>query len=215
MSISFLQLLLGIMFLTVVFLHLTKKNFLAVIMYSIQSLMITIFFLNSFLETNNFYLFLVVLLSLIIKVILAPVFFTRLIKKHSLTFSVNTYLNTPLTLIIIAALTFIAYSQRFVPLTSIIPANQALLSLALSTIFLSLFLIINRKGALSQIFGILSLENSIVVFVIFAGLEQSPGLQIGIIFNIFTLIMIATVFMSMIYEHFGSHDVTIMKNLKD
>lgn len=215
MSISFLQLLLGILFLTVVFLHLTKKNFLAVIIYSIQSFIVTLFFLNSFLETNNFYLFLVVLFSLIIKVILAPIFFTRLIKKYTLTFSVSTYFNTPLTLIIIAILTFIAYSEKLTPLTSIVIANQILLSLALSAIFLSLFLIINRKGALSQVFSVLSLENSIVTFAIFANLEQSPGLQVGIIFNIFVLVVITSVFMSMIYKHFTSHDVTIMKNLKD
>jgi hydrogenase-4 membrane subunit HyfE len=215
MNILFLQFLLGILFLTVIFLHLAKKNFTAAIAYGIQSLMICIIFLNSFFETGNIYIYIVVLFTLVIKVILAPLFFIRLIKKHALSFSVSTYLNTPLTLIIIAVLTFIAHSQKFVPLTSIFPAHQALLSLALSSIFLSLFLIINRKGVISQILGILSLENSIVAFIVFAGLEQSPGLQIGVIFNLFVWIVITTVFASMIYEHFGSHDVTSMKNLTD
>ena len=81
--------------------------------------------------------------------------------------------------------------------------------------FLSLFLIINRKSALSQIVGILSLENSIVAFAIFAGLEQSLSLQIGILFDISVWLIIATVFMSMMYTHFGSLDVTDMKKLKD
>lgn len=215
MSISFLQFLLGVIFLTVVFLHLTKKNLLATIAYEIQSFAIMLILLNSFLETKNFYLLIIVLLVLIIKVILAPLFFVNFIKKHSLSFSVSTYFNTPLTLIIIAILTFIAYSQKFTPLTNIIPANQPLLSIALSFIFLSLFLIINCKGALSQILGILSLENSIVAFIVFAGLEQSPSLQIGVIFNIFIWIIIATTFMSMLYKHFESQDVTSMKNLKD
>jgi len=68
---------------------------------------------------------------------------------------------------------------------------------------------------LSQIIGILSLENTIVAFTIFAGLEQSASLQIGIIFDIFVWLIIATVFVSMIYKHFGSLDVTSMKTLKD
>lgn len=215
MNILFLQFLVGIIFLTLVFLHLTKKNFLATIAYSLQSLAITIILFNSFLETDNFYLLLVVLLSLIIKVIVAPIFFTNLIKKHALAFSVSTYLSTPLTLIIISILTFIAYSNKFLPLTSIIPSNQVLLSIALSAIFMSLFLIINRKGALSQIIGILSLENSILSFIIFAGLEQSPGLQMGVIFNMFIWIIIASVFISMLYKHFGTLNVASMKNLKD
>lgn len=215
MNILSLQFLLEIFFLTVIFLHLTKKNFAAVIAYSVQSLIVGILFFNAFLETGNVYTCIMVLLTLIVKVVLAPLFLTRLIKKHSLSFSVSTYLNTPLMLIIIAALTIVAHSHVFAALTTIIPAHQALLSLALSSLLLSLFLIVNRRGVLSQILGMLSLENSIVAFIIFAGLEQSPSLQIGVIFNIFVWTMIATVFASMIYEHFGSHDVTSMKHLKD
>lgn len=214
MNQIFLQFLLGIMFLTIVFLHLSKKNFSASIAYGIQSLVIVLFFLNSFFETNNLVILLVVFLMLIVKVILAPLFFIRLIKKNALAFSVSTYLNTPLTIISIAILTFIAHYQKFSPLTSIVPANQDSLSLALSAMFLSLFLIINRKGALSQILGVLSLENSIVAFVIFAGLEQNPALQIGIMFNIGIWILIATIFMSMILKHFGTLNVSSMNNLK-
>lgn len=215
MNILFLQFLLGVMFLTLVFLHLTKKNFAATLAYGIQSFAIMLFFVNSFLENYNPYLFFVALLILVVKIILAPIFFVRLIRKHALTFSVSTYLNTPLTLIVIAALTFIAYSSKLTPLTGIIPAHQVLLSLALSAAFLSIFLIINRKGVFSQILGVLSLENSVVAFAIFAGLEQSPSLQLGVIFNVFIWVIISVVFASMIYEHFGSHDVTLMKKLKD
>jgi len=215
MNILFLQFLLDIFFLTIVFLHITKKNFLVAIAYGVQSFVVLLILLNSFWETHNYYLLIVIVLTLVIKIILAPLFFIRLIKKHALIFSVNTYLNIPLTLISIAALTFMAHSQKFLPLTNIVPANQAILALALSSIFLSLFLIINRKGALSQIISILSLENSIIAFIIFAGLEQSPALQIGVIFNVFVWIAIASVFVSMIYQHFGTLNVTSMKNLTD
>jgi len=76
--------------------------------------------------------------------------------------------------------------------------GRNLLLLSVATIMISLFLIINRKGALSQMLGILSLENGIVSFALFAGLEQNPGLQLGITFNILIWIIIATVFISMI-----------------
>ncbi len=215
MSILFLQFLLDIMFLTLVFMHLTKKNSGVVFAYFIQSLIIVIILLNSFFETRSIYVLFIVLLTLVVKLILAPLFFRRLIKKHTFTFSIKSNLNTPFTLVIIVILASIAHSQKLALLTHILPANQVLLSLALSAMFLSLFLIVNNKGALSQAVGILSLENSIVAFIIFAGLEQSPGLQAGITFNIFVWTVVATVFMSMIYKHFGSYDVTNMKKLKD
>jgi hydrogenase-4 component E len=59
------------------------------------------------------------------------------------------------------------------------------------------------------------LENAIVSFATLAGLEQSPGLQIGIMFDIGVWIMIATIFVSMIYRQFGSLDVASMQHLKE
>jgi len=211
----YLQLLLQIVFLTAVFLHITKKNFGAVLAYSIQSLMIVLLLLNSFLETQNTSLLWIMFIVLVVKVILAPLFFIKLIRKNELIFSAATYLNTPLTLVVLAVLTAMAHSYKFAPLTGIIPVNTGLLSLAFSTMLLSLFLIINRKSALSQIIGILSLENSIVAFAIFAGLEQSFALQMGILFDISIWLIIATSFMAMVYRHFGSLDATLMKKLTD
>jgi len=215
MNILTLQFLLGIIIGTIILLHIAKKNLVAILAYSIQSLLITIILFDSFLKTGNVLLFFVILIIFIVKVVLAPIFFIKLIKKYALVFSVDAYLGTPITLIVITIIIFITNSQKFLPLSNILPDNKILLSLTLSSIFLSLFLIINRKEALSQIIGILSLENSIVAFSIFAGLEQSPALQLGIIFNIFIWIIIAVVFMSMIYKHFGSLNVSYIKNLKD
>lgn len=215
MNIVVLQFLLQIIFLTIVFLHLSKKNLDAVVAYAIQSFAIVVLLLNSFFETANTSLLLIALLVFVVKVILAPGFFTKLIKKNGLILSASTYLSTPLTLAVLAILTAMAHSYTFLPITNIVPANEALLSLALSMMFLSLFLIVNRKSALSQIIGILSLENSIVAFAIFAGLEQSLTLQVGILFDISVWLIIATMFVSMIYQHFGSLDVTGMKKLKD
>lgn len=215
MNILILHFLLEVIFLTIVFSHITKKNVGVIFSYGIQSLAVVVLLFNSYLDTGHLILLLVAVFALVVKVILAPTFLIRLVQKHELTFSVSTYLNTPFTLIVIALLTFMAYSEKFSPLTNIMPENHILLTLALSAIFLSFFLIVNKKGVISQIVGILSLENSIVAFAVFAGLEQSPGLQIGIIFNIFIWSAIAIVFVSMIYKHFGSLDTTSMENLKD
>lgn len=209
------QFLLSLFFITIVFFHIGKKNFGLAIAYGIQSFVIVLLLVNSFFETGVVSLLFIALLILVVKVILAPAFIIQLIKKHELKFLVSTYANMPLTLIIVAVLTAVAHSSIFAPLVTIIPANKELLSLSLSALFVSLFLTVNRKGALSQIIGILSLENSIVAFSFFAGLEQSPALQIGIIFDISVWIVIAAVFISMIYKHFGSLDVTEMSHLTD
>lgn len=215
MSILILHFLLEIMFLTIIFLHVTKKNIGAVVAYGVQSFAVVLILFNSYLEFGHLDLLFVAILALIVKVILVPTFLIRLINKHNLTFSISTYLNTPLTFIVLVFLIFISYSDKFLPLTNIVHSHNELLMLALSMIFISIFLIVNRKGVISQMVGILSLENSILAFAIFAGLEQSTSLQIGILFDIFIWSVIAMVFVSMIYKHFGSLDTSSMENLKD
>jgi hydrogenase-4 component E len=195
--------------------HLTKKNDSAAIAYGVQSLAVVAIMFGSFLETRNVSLLIVILMTLAAKVFLAPIFLIKFIKKHKLAFSANTYLGAPFTLIIVAVLAVIANSYKLEPLTAIVAGHKTCLSLALASMFVSLFLIVNHKEAISQILGVLSLENSIVAFAIFAGLEQSASLQLGIIFDICVWFVIAVAFMSMIYKYFGSLDVTSMKDLKE
>lgn len=214
MDIIVHQFLPAIIFLVALFFHTTKKNFDIAIAYGVQSLAVVLILFSTFFTTRSLPSLFIVLLVVAIKVIVAPRFFITLIKKHGLKFSATTYLNFPLTLIVIAVLTALAHSRIFLPLTTL-TSNTEALSLALAVIFSSLFLMINRKGALSQMIGILSLENGIVAFALFSGLEQSATLQTGILFDIAIWIVIATVFASMIYEHFGSLNVTVMRNLKE
>lgn len=207
--------LLTIFFLSLVFLLTAKKNVGVAAMYAIQSFVIVLLTFGLFLETGSIALLVMVFLTFVVKVILAPLFLVRLIRKHQLTFSVNTYLNTSLTLVVVAILAVLAHSRLFLPLTDLVPANADVLFLALLSILTSLFLIINRRGAFSQVIGVLSLENSIVAFGMLAGLEQSLGLQVGMMFEILVWFIIATAFVSMIYRHFGSLDVTTMTHLQD
>ncbi len=204
-----------VIFAATVFLHLTKKNASAVRLYIAQSAAISLLLLLPAFDESSPLLVIAIVATITVKLFVAPYFFFGLIKKHRLKFSVSTYLNTPITVLIIAALVAFTRTAVFRPLTQLAAEGGSLLLLSVATIMISLFLIINRKGALSQMLGILSLENGIVSFALFAGLEQNPGLQLGITFNILIWIIIATVFISMIYRQFGSLDVTTMKELTE
>jgi len=204
-----------VMFLTAVFMHLIHKSSLLISLYRLQSLIISIFIFGSAIEASSILLMCVAVFMFVVKVIVAPYFFTKLIKNNQLKFASSTYLNNPLTLLVVAALTSLAYSQYFQPLTILAKGNVNSLLLAVATILISIFLIINRKGILSQMIGILSLENAIVSFAFLSGLEAAPNMQLGIIFDILVWIIIASVFAKMIYDKFGTMNSTIMNNLKE
>jgi hydrogenase-4 component E len=204
-----------LLFASVLFMHFTKKNVELIFLYAAQSLFIVVaLFFSSFKEAS-FLLIAVTVLTFLVKVMLVPYLSLRLTRRYKLQFSIKTYLNVPVTIIVLALLTAFAYSNLFRPLTILVHGDANALLLAIGMIFISIFLIVNRKGALSQIFGVLSLENAIVSFAYLAGLETMAGLQLGILFDILVWILIATVFSSMIYVHFGSQDTSTMQHLKE
>jgi hydrogenase-4 component E len=199
-----------------VLLHLAKKNSTAIILYVIQSAAISWMLVTISFEKLSILLAMAIVSTITVKLVVAPYFFFRLVRQHQLTFAVSTYLNMPLSVAVIALLVAIVQADVFKPLMSLAPAGESsLLVMSLATMLISFFLMINRKGALSQMLGLLSLENGIVSFALFSGLEQNPGLQIGITFNILIWIMIATVFASMIFKQFGTLDVSTMTKLTD
>lgn len=211
-ALLFLQI---VIFATAVFMHLTKKNASVIRLYIAQSAAVSLLLLLPAVEESSKLLIIAIASTIAVKLFIAPYFFFGLIRKHRLKFAVSTYLNTPITLLVIAALVALTRTEVFLPLGHLAPDGNNLLLLDVATIMISLFLCINRKGALSQMLGILSLENGIVSFALSAGLEQNPGLQLGITFNILIWIAIATVFISMIFRQFGSLDVTTMKKLTE
>jgi len=201
-------------FFLVILMHLAAKNVAVTYLYAAQSLLVSLLLIYSSYSNHSFSLLAVAFLIFAVKVLIAPSFFLKLINKHQLQLTASNYLSLPLTLVGIGAITTLTHSRFFAPLSTLSPANQNALLITIAAMFISLFLIINRKGILSQMIGVLSLENSIVAFVFAAGLEQGPGLELGIIFDVFVWIIIATVFVSMVYKKFNTLDVTVMNDLK-
>ncbi len=204
-----------LLFASVVFLHFARKSVELIFLYAAQSLIIVVALLFSSLKETSALLIAVTVLTFLVKVILVPYLSLRLTRRYKMQFSIKTYLNIPMTMIVLALLTAFAYSSLFKPLTILIDSNANALLLAIGMIFISIFLIVNRKGVLSQIFGVLSLENAIISFAYLAGLETMPGLQLGILFDILVWVIIATVFSTMIFLHFGSQDTSTMQHLKE
>jgi len=200
---------------SVIFMHLSKRISTIIFFYFFQSVIVSGLLLDLSIEKASLFLILTAIATFAIKAVIAPYFFRRLIRRHQLNFSTSTYLNGPLTLVVLTLLTAFSYSHFFKPLCILAIENEKALLISVAMIFISLFLIINKKGAISQMIGILSLENAIVTFAYIAGLESGPALQIGILFDILVWVIIATVFASMLFKKFGSLDVNEMKNLKE
>jgi len=212
MNIIFqLQLFALVIFLCIVMMNIAKKNTILIFAYLIQSLMlVAIMGIKSYHEMS-FEIGIVTIILLIIKVIIAPQLLLRIIKQHKANISATTYLNVPMTLGCLVILSIFAQSDVFSPFTALTPLLRVLL---IGGMLMSIFFTINRKGAISQIIGILSLENCIFTFGYFLGLQQSAALEISMLFDVFFWIIISSIFVRTIIKHFGSIDVTQLRELK-
>ncbi|MFZ2970192.1 MAG: hypothetical protein WA063_03535 [Minisyncoccia bacterium] len=204
-----------LIFLSVIFLQIANGNKGIIILYLAQSLAVSIMLIILSFEENSIGLFMSALVVMGVKVVIAPIFFLRLVSKQKMNFSTTSYLSTPMTLLVIMLIVVLAKSPVFLSLSNISTGLNYAVPIALSSILASLFLTMNKRGAMSQVVGILSLENSIVSFASIIGLKQTFSLELGIIFDIFVWIVIAVVFVSMMYKHFGSLNITEIKHLKD
>lgn len=194
--------------------NIVKKNSTLINLYVLQSLAVVgLLGIHAF-EKASLTSYLIVLIVFAIKIVIAPRFFYSFINRSKLNLSASTYLTVPLTLIILLALIAFSQSDILKPLNSLINETPEVRMMLMSSILMSLFLVTNRKGALSQIIGVLALENSIVALGFFIGSKQTFGLELGILFDVGVWIVIASVFVSMIYKHFGTHDVTKLTELK-
>ncbi|MBI4215274.1 MAG: hypothetical protein HY602_00940 [Parcubacteria group bacterium] len=201
---------------SVMLMHLAKKNAAVVSLYLLQSSAVALILFILAAEEQSLGLLISAALTLLVKAVIAPWFFFKLIREQKLKLAVSTYLTTPLTLLALLLLTLLAQSEVFFPLITLFPAvSDKSFVILMSAILISLFLIINRKGVLSQIVGVLSLENGIVALGSFMGIKQTLALELGIAFDIFIWIFIAVVFMAKIHKHFGTLNITAMKNLVD
>jgi hydrogenase-4 component E len=193
--------------------HMVKTNRNLIRLYSVQSLIVAVFLFLFGLTVSDRGLFIMAALTLGIKGIAAPIFFSRLVRRFGSRFEANNYLSTPLTLIVLMALVLFSYSHVFLPLGLLVPSAFGVLPLNVAMILISLFILINRRGAFSQMIGILSLENSIFLLASLLGIRQGVALEMGIVFDIVIWMIIAQVFISMIYHQFGSLNVTKMNRL--
>ena len=215
MTLSLPYILVCILFFATVGMHASRKNTALVTLYMLQSTAVALLLAYGAVKDHSAIILAVALFAFVVKVILAPNFFQKLIDKHHLIFSASSYLKLPLTAVIVAALAVLPGTHTFAPLVSIVPQHASEIALALASFFISCFFIINRKGGVSQMVGLLSIENSIVAFALFANLEQSAMLQIGIMFDLALWVLIATMLASLAYEQFGTLDTGSMKHLTE
>jgi hydrogenase-4 component E len=156
----------------------------------------------------------ILLETLIFKSIIVPYFFNKIIRKNKLSHEVESNFPSFFSLITVSLtiiLTFVlAYKLHEKEELKVIYFTASV-----SAIFTGIFLMITRKTIVTHIVGYMVLENGIFLLSLAIGAEMPMIVNIGILLDLLTSILILGFFVNRIGEVYKTIDVEKLTELKD
>lgn len=153
--------------------------------------------------------------SLVLKVILIPGFLFYIVNKTKVKTEVESVINYTLSLLISCGLILIAYYS----MQSIIRFENAFmghcLPVSLAITLLGFFVMIIRKKAITQILGLLAMEDGIFLAAISTSYSMPLIVKLGVFFDILVGVIIMGIYVYRIKETFDSIDTDSLRELKE
>ena len=163
---------------------------------------------------NDRELYWIAALMLAIKGVAIPRLLTRMSKRVASTPEVEPFVNTATSLVLSGLLVLLAYTAAR-PLQDLSTApTRAGIPLALGLIFVSLFVIISRKKAITQVIGFLMLENGIALLAVLATYGVPLVVELGVFLDAMMGFLVMQIFLYDIHDTFNTLDVDVLSRLK-
>lgn len=159
-------------------------------------------------------LFFVAGLLVLFKVVAFPFLLRNMKRRFGDARESQPYVNSAASILISGILVFVAYTVTR-PLIAIsqLPTRGAM-PLAMGLVFVSLFIVVSRKKALTQIIGFLMLENGIALLAVLGTFGIPLILELGVFLDAIIGFLVMQVFVYHIHATFESLDVDELNRLK-
>lgn len=179
-----------------------------------QSAVLSVLFLIVGYFESDRELYLVAALFFILKVLVIPRFLVRLYQKVGGEGEVQPYVNYAASIVISGLLVLFAYLITR-PLVSVsqLPTRGGI-PLAVALIFVGLFVVVTRRKALTQIVGLLVLENGIAMLAVLCTYGIPLVVEMGVFIDVLIGFLAMQVFVYHIHGTFESIDVEELNKLK-
>ncbi|MCX5678605.1 MAG: hypothetical protein NTY76_05790 [Candidatus Omnitrophica bacterium] len=159
-------------------------------------------------------LYIVAALIISLKVFIIPHFLFFILKKIKLNENLGSFINAQLSLIFALMLTYCSWTLSNVLGFSWNHSMGAAITVALSVVFIGAFLMISRMMALTQVIGLLVMENGIFLLASFISGGMPFFVEIAIFFDVFVSVVIMGLFVYRINKLFTHIDVSKLSRLR-
>lgn len=159
-------------------------------------------------------LYVVAVLLFGIKAVAIPKLLRRVSQRFTAGRESAPYVNTATSLVVSGLLVLLAYAAAR-PLEAVANSpTRAGMPLAMGLLFISLFIIISRKLAITQVIGFLMLENAIALLAVLATYGVPLIVELGVFLDALMGFLVMQIFLYDIHDTFSTTDVDVLKRLK-
>jgi hydrogenase-4 component E len=165
------------------------------------------------------HLYIAALLTLILKVLVLPVILSRLVERVGIQQEIEPLINVPLSILISGGLTLVGYvvAQSFhhpEETSASAALGHNTLAIAIALFLIGFFTTLNRRKALTQVLGLLYMENGLFLAAISLMYGMPLVVELGIFFDVLLAVMVLGILVYRIGETFDSMDVSKLRRLR-
>ena len=164
--------------------------------------------------TDSPELYVVAAAFFVLKGVVMPALLRTTVERVGVMPEIRAYVNTGTSLVAGGLLTMFAYivTRPWMGVTRV--PTKAALPIAMALLFVSLFIIVSRRKAITQVIGFLMLENAIALLAV-AGTYGVPLLvELGVFLDALMGYLVMQIFLYDIHETFETLDVRQLDRLK-
>jgi hydrogenase-4 component E len=201
------------LFLTIILLAVARRISTSVLLFGLQSLVITADVIATGFQEKLPEAYVVGFLVFVIKVVTIPWAFVAIAKRLKTVRDVKASTTPTQSVFIVAAIVYLSYAAVRSYAGAIRGSDDALAA-AISLILTGSFLMVSRKKALMQVLGLLVLENGIFLAALITTFGMPLVIEIGIFFDILMGLLLMGIFTFRISDTFDHLDVSKLRRLR-
>jgi hydrogenase-4 component E len=186
-------------------------------LFAIQSFLLGLVALLVAVGFGETHILIAAILTIVVKATVIPIALSKVIDKIKVRKEIDFTINITTSLLLCALLVILADSVARPILEAQRMSDLAVfkvLPMSIAVMMIGLFIMIARKQAVSQIIGLLTMENGVFL----SGLSITYGMplivEVGIFFDIFVAVLILGVFVFRINQTFDTINVDTIRRLR-
>jgi hydrogenase-4 component E len=183
-------------------------------LFALQSLMLALIAAIIAYFHNAAHVYWVAGLTLLGKVFFLPWLLNRLVRRIQIHQEIEPLLNSTASMLLCGVFTLVGYVVAR-PFTTLERLGNNTLAIAVTLLLTGFFLMFNRRKAITQVLGLLTVENGVMLAAVALTTYGMPlVVELGIFFDVMVAVMVLGILVYRIRETFSSMDVSKLSRLR-